>query len=249
MASTADLISADTLVSDRPTMGARPLPRADAVARAGARMRPVRNVIAEALASEASDTTGAGEKSLPSATEYADIMLFVGNLAPAVSESDLVAAFAPYGDLLSCRIIRDRQRGHSLGYGFVRFTSKEDARLALDQLQGTCIMGQDISIGYARGTGPREPEEDHHVPARRPGQSQPRYDPQNRLGFNNQDTEESDDAEHRYRAASSFRSRSGLPLRRSPFRRTRSLNRYPGTSAPGRENRIDEAHDVEDEDE
>jgi hypothetical protein len=156
VASAMDLISADTLVSDRPTMGVRPLPRIEATARAEARLKPVRKVIADALAAEAARATKADADTFSAGNAYIDVMLYVGNLAPMVTESDLIAAFSPYGDLLSCRIIRDRQRGHSLGYGFVRFTSKADARVALNQLQGTCIMGQEISIGYARGTVQRD---------------------------------------------------------------------------------------------
>jgi hypothetical protein len=250
LASTADLISADTLVSDRPTMGARPLPRADAIARAEARLRPARDVVAEALAAEAANTSEMDGNAIPLASEYADIMLYVGNLAPAVSESDLVAAFSPYGDLMSCRIIRDRQRGHSLGYGFVRFTCREDARLALDQLQGTCLMGQDISIGYARNPNPRESEETRHAPDQRPSQIQTRRPPYSRSQADVDVPDLTDNAATRHRPAASpsaLRVRSELLPRKPASSHNRPMDRHPGMPAPGREDRLDDGHYSEQE--
>ena len=45
--------------------------------------------------------------------------LYVGNLPYDLSEDDLRAAFAAYGEVASANIITDRETGRSKGFGFV----------------------------------------------------------------------------------------------------------------------------------
>lgn len=43
--------------------------------------------------------------------------VFVKYLPPEVTDSGLYALFAPHGDIVSCRVMRDPRTAHSLGYG------------------------------------------------------------------------------------------------------------------------------------
>ncbi len=56
-----------------------------------------------------------------------------GDLDPAVTEHDLMAAFEPCGNIHSASIVRDRVNGTSRGYGFVNFTTPESRKMALEK--------------------------------------------------------------------------------------------------------------------
>ena len=49
--------------------------------------------------------------------------IFVGNLAPEVSEDDLKIIFEPFGKVSSIKIIKDIFTGVSKGFGFVEMPS------------------------------------------------------------------------------------------------------------------------------
>ena len=51
--------------------------------------------------------------------------IYVGNIAWGVSEDELKALFAQYGEVNSARIITDRESGRSKGFGFVHETEEQ----------------------------------------------------------------------------------------------------------------------------
>ena len=56
--------------------------------------------------------------------------LFVGNLPYSVGESELEAAFAEHGTVVSSVVIRDRESGRSRGFGFIEMETEEMAESA-----------------------------------------------------------------------------------------------------------------------
>ena len=79
--------------------------------------------------------------------------LFVGSLSFDTREDDLRTAFAAYGTPTSVAVITDRDTGRSKGFGFVEFASAEEAKKAMDALNGTELQGRKITVAEAR---PRE---------------------------------------------------------------------------------------------
>ncbi|MEW6572858.1 MAG: RNA-binding protein [Bacillota bacterium] len=75
--------------------------------------------------------------------------LYVGNLPWATRAEDLAAAFAAYGEVLSSRIISDRQTGRSRGFGFVEVRD-EDAEAMIAALNGSELGGRVIVVNEAR---------------------------------------------------------------------------------------------------
>ncbi|HIE12016.1 MAG TPA: RNA-binding protein [Desulfotomaculum sp.] len=75
--------------------------------------------------------------------------LYVGNLPWATRAEDLTAAFAAYGEVLSSRIISDRQTGRSRGFGFVEVRD-EDAEAMIAALNGSEMGGRVIVVNEAR---------------------------------------------------------------------------------------------------
>lgn len=75
--------------------------------------------------------------------------VFVGNLSFRATEEDLYRAFSGYGAVLSCQVPEDAS-GASRGFGFVEMRSKESALRAMESLQGSSILGRDISLNEAK---------------------------------------------------------------------------------------------------
>ncbi|MCL6450641.1 MAG: RNA-binding protein [Acetobacteraceae bacterium] len=75
--------------------------------------------------------------------------LYVGNLPWGTTEDELAEAFAPYAEVISCRIITDRETGRSRGFGFVE-VKDEDAERAVSALNGTELGGRPIVVNEAR---------------------------------------------------------------------------------------------------
>ncbi|MHB1610851.1 MAG: RNA recognition motif domain-containing protein [Sulfobacillus sp.] len=75
--------------------------------------------------------------------------LYVGNLPWATSEDDLAQAFAQHANVISARIITDRETGRSRGFGFVE-VADEDVERAVEAMNGTQLSGRDIIVNEAR---------------------------------------------------------------------------------------------------
>lgn len=79
--------------------------------------------------------------------------LFVGGLAYAVNDDQLRELFAQVGEVKSASVIVDREMNRSKGFGFVEMASDEDAKKAVEQLDGKEFEGRTIVVNEAR---PRE---------------------------------------------------------------------------------------------
>ena len=79
--------------------------------------------------------------------------LFVGSLSFDTREDDLQQAFSAYGTPTSATVITDRDTGRSKGFGFVEFASAEEAKKAIEGLNGKELQGRTITVAEAR---PRE---------------------------------------------------------------------------------------------
>jgi RNA recognition motif-containing protein len=77
--------------------------------------------------------------------------LYVGQLEAEITSDELRQLFAAQGFMVtSARVICDREGGRSRGFGFVELGSLEDARRAVDDLNGTDIRGRKILVKEAR---------------------------------------------------------------------------------------------------
>ena len=79
--------------------------------------------------------------------------LFVGSLAWATNDDSLKDFFAAVGTVVSASVIMDRETNRSKGFGFVEMSSDEEAKAAVDQLNGKDLDGRAIVVSEAR---PRE---------------------------------------------------------------------------------------------
>jgi len=81
---------------------------------------------------------------LPSTTSFtnASLSLYVGDLAPEVTEAILFDIFNPVGPVASIRVCREAMLKRSLGYAYVNFHNHQDAECALHTLNYTIISGR-----------------------------------------------------------------------------------------------------------
>ena len=79
--------------------------------------------------------------------------LYVGNLTFDVSDSDLQSLFEPHGSVLSAQVIMDRDSGRSKGFGFVEMSNDDEAKKAIEALDGQDNKGRSLKVNEAK---PRE---------------------------------------------------------------------------------------------
>ena len=79
--------------------------------------------------------------------------IYVGNLSFGSSEDDLRSEFEAYGEVMSVKIITDRETGRSRGFAFVEMAEDSAGQTAIDALNGKDIDGRAVSVNPAR---PRE---------------------------------------------------------------------------------------------
>ncbi len=76
--------------------------------------------------------------------------LYVGNISYQVTEEDIKELFSKIGEVESVKIITDAYTGQSKGFGFIEMISEEDAKKAMENLNGTTFMERPLSVAEAR---------------------------------------------------------------------------------------------------
>lgn len=82
--------------------------------------------------------------------------LFVASLAYAVTDDQLEEFFASAGNVASAKVIMDRDTNRSKGFGFVEMGSDEEAKAAIEQLNGKELAGRAVVVTEARPQENRE---------------------------------------------------------------------------------------------
>lgn len=80
--------------------------------------------------------------------------IYVGNLNYNTTDDDLAAMFSAYGEVVSAKVISDRETGRSRGFGFVEMANDDEALKAIENLNGAEQGGRSLNVNEAR---PREP--------------------------------------------------------------------------------------------
>ncbi len=78
------------------------------------------------------------------------VQIYCGNLNYRMTDDSLREVFEDYGEVVSSKIIKDRETGRSKGFGFVEMSTNEHAEKAISQLNDTEIAGRNIKVNYAR---------------------------------------------------------------------------------------------------
>ncbi|MGA2070405.1 MAG: RNA-binding protein [Sedimentisphaerales bacterium] len=76
--------------------------------------------------------------------------IYVGNLAPEVTEDDLKQAFEAFGQVQTATVIKDKFSGESRGFGFVEMPAKAEAQTAITEMNGKDLKGRSLNVNEAR---------------------------------------------------------------------------------------------------
>jgi len=80
--------------------------------------------------------------------------IYVGNLPFTSTEDELRGLFEQYGEVLSVKLISDRETGRPRGFGFVEMEDS-DAGAAIEALNGQELGGRTLRINEAQERKPR----------------------------------------------------------------------------------------------
>ena len=76
--------------------------------------------------------------------------LFVGSLPWSVSDEELKKTFEKHGNVVSAKVITDRNTNRSRGFGFVEMESSSDASNAIKALHDSELNGRNIVVNEAK---------------------------------------------------------------------------------------------------
>jgi RNA recognition motif-containing protein len=85
--------------------------------------------------------------------------LYVGSLSYQTTDEELAKLFTSVGQVLSARVITDRETRRSKGFGFVEMSTDQEAQNAISRLDGTMLGGRTIVVNQARERPQQQNEE------------------------------------------------------------------------------------------
>jgi RNA recognition motif-containing protein len=76
--------------------------------------------------------------------------LYVGNLSFSTTEETLQAEFGAHGQVEEVALITDRETGRPRGFAFVTMANENEARNAIEAMNGVEVDGRTITVNEAR---------------------------------------------------------------------------------------------------
>ena len=78
--------------------------------------------------------------------------LYVGNLPWTFNNNQLSDTFKKHGNVISAKVVMDRETGKSKGFGFVEMENENDANSAIKALNGTEVNGRKLVVAAAKAS-------------------------------------------------------------------------------------------------
>ncbi|OGU65644.1 MAG: RNA-binding protein [Ignavibacteria bacterium RBG_16_36_9] len=78
--------------------------------------------------------------------------LYVGNLPWTFNNNQLLDTFKPYGNVVSAKVVTDKESGRSRGFGFVEMENDNDANSAIKALNGSELNGRKLVVAAAKAS-------------------------------------------------------------------------------------------------
>lgn len=76
--------------------------------------------------------------------------IYVGNLSYSTENEGLRVAFEQFGAVNSAEVVFDRNTNRSRGFGFVEMPNDEEAKAAIDGMNGKDLDGRPIKVNEAK---------------------------------------------------------------------------------------------------
>ena len=75
--------------------------------------------------------------------------LFVGNLPFTMTDDSLMQIFSAHGKVISANVVFDKFSHRSKGFAFVEFETEDEAKAAMQALDGSEQEGRNIAVKEA----------------------------------------------------------------------------------------------------
>ena len=82
--------------------------------------------------------------------------IYVGNLPWSATEEQVQDLFSEYGNVLSVKLVSERETGRARGFGFVEMEDG-DADAAIEALDNVSFGGRTLRVNEAKTRAPRPP--------------------------------------------------------------------------------------------
>lgn len=76
--------------------------------------------------------------------------LYVANLSYNTTDAELRTAFEAFGTVTEVFIATDRETGRPRGFAFITFSTADEAKVAIEKMNGTEIDGRALTVNEAR---------------------------------------------------------------------------------------------------
>lgn len=74
--------------------------------------------------------------------------IYVGGLPYELTEGDILAVFAQYGEVVDVYLVRDKKTGKSRGFAFLAYEDQRSTVLAVDNLSGARVAGRIVRVEH-----------------------------------------------------------------------------------------------------
>ncbi|ERN15726.1 hypothetical protein AMTRI_Chr07g26300 [Amborella trichopoda] len=86
--------------------------------------------------------------------------IFIGGIPFDLTEGDLLAIFAQYGEIVDINLIRDKSTGKSKGFAFLAYEDQRSTILAVDNFNGAKVLGRIIRVDHVADYKKRQENEE-----------------------------------------------------------------------------------------
>ena len=81
--------------------------------------------------------------------------IYIGNISYQTTEDEVQTLFEEHGTVDSVHLISDRETGRSKGFGVVEMPNDEEAKKAIEAVDGSEFGGRQLKVNEARPRPPR----------------------------------------------------------------------------------------------
>jgi len=85
--------------------------------------------------------------------EKGPMKLYIGSLHFNITEDMLRGIFEPFGRIQTIQLVKDTDTDRSKGYGFIIYNEAEDAKKAMEHLNGFELAGRPMKVGHVTEAG------------------------------------------------------------------------------------------------
>jgi RNA recognition motif-containing protein len=76
--------------------------------------------------------------------------IYCGNLSFQSSQDEIRELFAAHGEVSDVHVVMDRETGRSRGFAFVEMATEEQAKKAIQALDGQSVGGRNLKVNEAQ---------------------------------------------------------------------------------------------------